>query len=319
MPALFLFARRTDQSRRTEIGQKLSWLLEAAFVGSLWGLCWALGPDRASALGYALLSRIGPRLRKTRHVRSNLALARPDASPEELDALVREAWGNTGAVMAEYPHIARIASDPSRTEIRGAEHVFRTLEAGRQGIFCLAHLGNWEVPAGLASYFGLKLSVVYSPMRNPWVARWMANMRAPLGHELMPIGLGMRGLVRRVREGMCLAMLADVRSDNGEDVPMFGQPVPTTLVPARLALRHDCDLFPVRVERLGGARFRVSIDPAIRPAPGIDDPREQALDMTAQLNDRFGSWIQQRPAQWLCAKRRTRKQLAPATTDAPAS
>ena len=71
---------------------------------------------------------------------------------------------------------------------------------------------------------------------------------------------------------------------------------------------------PVRSERIGPARFKISFAPPIPPDPKIDDPHAQALDMTRRVNEQFEGWIRERPEQWLCTKRRWPKNASVAAS-----
>jgi len=51
------------------------------------------------------------------------------------------------------------------------------------------------------------------------------------------------------------------RVDEGRPVRFFGREKQTTLLPAKLALRFDCELVPVQVIRGKDARFRVYSTP----------------------------------------------------------
>jgi KDO2-lipid IV(A) lauroyltransferase len=97
---------------------------------------------------------------------------------------------------------------------------------------------------------------------------------------------------------------SDVRLDAGEPIPFFGHDMPTNTVPARLALRFGCELIPVRGERLGDCRFRITAYPPIKPADPARSPAEQAADMSRQLNAHFEQWIRAAPTQWMCLARR---------------
>ena len=87
----------------------LAWPLQALVVAAFWALCGRLPAARASALGRRLLRALGPRLSWHEQLRANLAIACPQAGPEELEALTRAAWGNFGATLAEYPHLPAMA------------------------------------------------------------------------------------------------------------------------------------------------------------------------------------------------------------------
>jgi KDO2-lipid IV(A) lauroyltransferase len=284
----------------------LSWRLEALVVRLFWALCSVIPPEQASRLGYRLTKTIGPRLRKTRKLRLNLALARPELDEASLEALVREAWGNYGAVLAEFPHLRRLW-ERGYVEVRGRENVRPSIEGGRGAVFAMAHVGNWNVAGLVARDAGLPFAVVQSRFANPHLGAIYERLPQALGCDFIPKESAPREGIRRLRAGESVAFLCDVRIDSGLPIPMFGEPVPTTIVPARLALRCDSDLIPVLVERVGTCRFVVDLGAPIRPEDPDQEPREQALQMTRQLNDRFTDWICKRPEQWLCFKRRAYK------------
>ncbi len=307
----FLAARqRHGRLRASKLFMALLHRAEDLLLAAVWGFFGSLSVERASRLGFRVLSKVGPRLRKSRHVRTNLGLARPELSDAELDALVAETWGNYGSALAEYPHLERICVSEAdlRLEVEGIEHVLPVAEAGEALLFVPAHLGNWEVPAALVHRAGFPLTVVHSPLRNPLVAARMDRARAPSGCEFLSKGEGVRAVIERLRKRRMVAILPDVRIDSGVQVRMFGQEVPTTLVPARLAIREGCALVPVRIERLPDVRFRITIYPLLRPDPSIEGRKEQALEMTQRLNDLYSEWIRERPSDWLCLKRRIPKE-----------
>ena len=63
-------------------------------------------------------------------------------------------------------------------------------------------------------------------------------------------------------------------------------------------------LIPIRAERLAKARFRITVyDPIVSDTPEAP-MEEQAIDMSARINDCFESWVRDNPGQWICLKRR---------------
>lgn len=299
-----LLPTRMRQLARARPGlRRLIWRVEAALMGLLWAGAVLLPPDRASAFGRAIVRRLGPHSRKSAHVRRNLSLALPDCSPERLDALVSEVWGSYGAMLAEFPHFARIARE-DRLDIVVQGDVAALREPDRGAVMVAAHMANWQLTALATAKLGRTLTAPYTPDPNPYVDRLIQRFRRPLGCRMFDRDGVARQLVRALDAGELVAMAVDYRVDEGEAIPFFGVPAPTTLTPARLALRHGCELVPVRIERLEGARFRISFFEPVRPDDPAASPREQARQMTRQLNLLFERWIRERPGQWLCAKRR---------------
>ena len=289
------------------------WGIEALVIGAFFGICALLSPDRASAAGRWLFRLAGPHLDKTRIFRRNLSLAFPDKSMAEIEGLIREIWGNVGAVLAEYPHLQAIASDttPQRTEvvIEGGSRVFR--QSGKPAVFVAAHLSNWELPPAAGVKLGLPVSVVYTPLQNPWLDRMLYRAREKMGFSLVPRDGGMRTLIRELSRGRSIGLVVDQRVDEGEPVPFFGIDMNTTITPARLALRYDCELIPIRVERLNGARFRVTFHAPVTAPEGVTDEHRKMLAMTRKVNDLFEAWITENPQDWLCSKRRWPKDATP--------
>jgi Kdo2-lipid IVA lauroyltransferase/acyltransferase len=289
--------------------RRLAWPFEALALAVFWQICAVLPPDRASALGRGLLRVLGPWLTWHRQLRSNLAVALADASPARTEKLAREAWGNFGATLAEYPHLSSIARRKFRehVDLVLSPEVEARCRSGLPSIFATAHLGNWELAAAAAMSTGVPLSAVYSRQTNPLIDWMVQRYRRALGCGFVSNDAGARPLLAELAAGRSLGLLADLRVDNGEPVPFFGQAARTTLVPARLALKFGCPLVPMRVERLGGTRFRVTAHAPLRPEDERVDAAQQARSMMRQFNELLESWIREQPAGWQCLKRRWNK------------
>ncbi|HVP31706.1 MAG TPA: lauroyl acyltransferase [Myxococcota bacterium] len=311
-------SRATKPRQRSDVaglGRRLVMRLQALGLALLWSVLGLLRPEHASALGRALLRRIGPHLRRHQHVRRNLDFVLPDRSAAEREAVAREVWGNFGAVLGEFPHLERIRNEAAeRLEIvvEGEIPAFaRPPELARPVVFVSAHVGNWELTTVAINLLGAPLSVVYAAPENRWVERLLLRRRRALRCELVPRLGGVRALLRALDAGRSIGLVADTRQDDGDPVTLFGVAAPTTTVPARLALQRGCALVPVNVERTGPVRFRVRIGPPIAADPAITDRRRQALDMTRRIHERFEGWIRPRPDQWWCIRRRWPRNAAP--------
>ncbi len=273
----------------------------------------SLSVERATAVGRRVASRVGPGLPKHAKILRNLELAFPEKTAAEREALASEVWGGVGALLVEYAHLEDICrpGEGSRLETVIEAEIPAFSANGRPAIFVAAHLANWELCAAAISRFA-PVTAVYTPLQNPYLDAVLASRRETLGCRLLARDTSMRGLVRELAAGRSIGMIMDQRVDSGIPVPMFGVDKLTTVVPARLALRFDCDLVPLRTERLGDARYRVTFCPPIRPPDTTGTEAEKALAMTREINARFEDWIRARPADWFCAKRRWPKDARPA-------
>jgi len=284
--------------------RNIVWSVDAGAMALFWLVMKLLGPDRAVAAGSAMMRWVGPRTAKHRHIVSNLKVMFPERSEAQIQQLARQSWGNLGAILADYPHLATIAEDPKRIEVIGEAAPREFMDRGEPMIFVTPHLGNWELTAAVGSRRGLSMAVVYSPQQNQLLDRILQYMRRTLGTYFLSGKGGARQILTAMEQGHSIGMLPDQRVNRGEVLPFFGKDACTTTAPAKLALSSGRALFPARVERLHGAYFRVTVYDRIEPEDTSVSEREQVRQMTRQLNSLFEDWIRQRPEQWLCAKRR---------------
>jgi len=102
-----------------------------------------------------------------------------------------------------------------------------------------------------------------------------------------------------------LGLLVDQHFGRGVVVPFFGRPVQVPATLAKLAYRFDCPVHGTRVERLGGARFRITITPPL-VLPRSGDTQADVVTVMAEVMAMLESWVRERPEQWLWLHRRWR-------------
>jgi KDO2-lipid IV(A) lauroyltransferase len=293
--------RRALEPRGRRALRAFRYALETIAVYIIYGFFRLLPVVAASNTGGWILSRIGPRMGASRTALRNLAYALPEKSPQEHADILRGMWDNLGRVIAEYPHLRRIASE--RVEIVGAEH-FDLVRSGAGGIFIGGHIGNWEVGGIVAQQRGIKVNVVYRKPNNPWIDGLLRHARGgqDIGH-ITKGDKGAREMFTRLRAGETLGILMDQKLTEGIAVPFFGRPALTATAAAQFALKFKCPLLPIRIERLPAARFRVHIAPPLR-IDGDGDRDADVLRILTQINAQLEDWIRARPSQWLWLHKR---------------
>jgi len=275
---------------------------EACGVFIAWGLFAALPLDCASGLGGFMGRAIGPYLRVSKKARQNLRRAFPEKGDGELDAVLVQVWDNVGRVAAEFPHLERIAAE--RLEIVGGHHVDALRDDGRPGFLVSAHFGGWELSGALAFRLGLPVHVVYRAANNPWVEKLFRMSRGVAAESFIPKGAeGARKLVEVMRAGGHLGMLVDQKMNDGIAVPFMGRDAMTAPAVARLALKFGCPIVAGRIERLGGAHFRATLEPPLT-LPDSGDRQRDIYDVMLQINMKIERWVRDRPGQWLWLHRR---------------
>ena len=289
--------------------RQLRYRIEAVALRIALALLGLLPVDAASNFGGFLGRHIGPRLPVSARARRNLRLVFPEKSAAETERIVRGMWDNLGRVAAEYPHIGEIAA-PESGRIDWVDSApVRAMRAcggdgARAGILVSAHLGNWEVMPAAAIRRGLDMTIIVREPNNPFVRPTIERLRAVAGGVRAPKGVpGAKAAFDALRQGRVLGLLCDQKMNEGIPVPFFGIEAMTPAAPAQLALRLGCPLVPVRIERLGPARFRLSSFESIAP-PGGGDRQADAVAVMAAFNDILERWIRDKPEQWLWLHRR---------------
>jgi len=278
---------------------------EGLLLYLFWSLVGHLSAPHAAAAGRKLFRYVGPKTHKHQRIMGNLRLAFPDLSEADAEQLARSIWGNFGAVLAEYPHIATLTARSSTSGVdiiidRASRPI---LEKRQPAIYVTAHLGNWELVAAMLSAHGIPLSVVYGPQKNPVLDGLLQARRRSSRCRFIAKKNALQQLIREIRAGRSVGLLPDQRVDGGELIDFFGFQTPTTTSPAWLAMKLKCPLVPVQVERMGDARYRMVIHPPLLSGCETADP-EQVIKASTALNALFERWIRRHPEQWLCLKRR---------------
>jgi KDO2-lipid IV(A) lauroyltransferase len=257
--------------------------------------------DLASCVGGALGRLVGTRLRVTQNARRNLKRVFPDLTETDIDRIIRDMWDNLGRTAGEHPHLAKF--DPyapnSRVEIVGGEQIDGLRDDGKTGLLFAGHIANWEISPLCGIKRGLTVHLVYRRANNPFFDAIVQKGRAVLGGDLYPKGSdGAKKMLRAMVRGDHMAMLVDQKMNDGIPVPFLGIEAMTAPAIAELAIRFDCPVVPARVERLRGARFRVTFEAPLEN-PSTGDRKADVKVLMTQINDRLSDWIRARPGQWL--------------------
>ncbi|MBV9062201.1 MAG: lysophospholipid acyltransferase family protein [Alphaproteobacteria bacterium] len=294
-------------ARNPPFFRKLRYGGEAAVFFLTMGFFRLLGVDGASSLGGALGRHVLYRTSLSNRARENLGVAYPEKSESEIDDVVREMWDNLGRTIAEYAHLDKFnfQGPDARIELANLDTAARIIEAGKGILFVSGHFGNWEIMPIAATEYGLKGALVYRPLNNPYVDRWMVRQRGKKGPK-EHLGKGAQGIKRiftLLRNAKSIFLLVDQKTSEGVPAPFFGRIAMTTPAPAALALKLGAVILPVTNERLSGARFRMTVHEPIICEPSGHHDRD-VLTVTTKINDVIERAVRYRPSQWLWIHRR---------------
>ncbi|MFN8544164.1 MAG: lysophospholipid acyltransferase family protein [Candidatus Binatia bacterium] len=253
------------------------------------------------AVAHALLAR--PRGLARRHV----ALAFPERSAAEVDAIVRGCFRHAGTSFAELALWRKLAVRPGYVEAEGLDEGLATLGEGRGLIAVTGHVGNWELLAATLAARGVPLTVVARRVNDARFDALILRFRRAVGVEVVlrddaRFQAAVRDALARDR---VVALLIDQDTRGaGVHVPFFGRLARTPPGAAILALRTRAPVVTAFIERRrdGGHRIRVT------PIPLPDTPgRGQVTALTAELTAAIEAQIRRAPAEWVWWHERWRR------------
>lgn len=289
--------------------KKLSdWIVAKLVLGAL-SLARRLPAESAASFAERAGRRLAPILPRSKLARQNMALAFPNRSEAELDAMVRGVWGNVARTLAEYVFLDELFDfDPERPgegriEAVGIENFVEIRDGGRPAIIFTAHTGNWEILPVAAATYDLEVTALFRPPNNPYLARHLLAARRTDGGHLVPSRAGAAWSLGRVLdEDGAVGVLVDQHFKRGVPITFFGRETRANPLVAKLARHYDCAIYPARSIRLPGGRFRLELHDAIDVPRGPNGVDVKAL--TQKLNTIVEGWVREYPEQWLWLHRR---------------
>jgi len=292
-----------DENGTRRRWRRVKYALEYSVLRFLVGLLHILPLDFGSWLMGWIWQRIAPRLKRHERALRHLRAAYPEKTEEDIGAIANAMWMQLGRTFAESLMIERIIRAGRIVDDTGP--VLEPLRGSGKGIvFVSLHTGNWELVITPAADRGIKAAGVYQRMKNPKVDDYVAFAR----RDRYPRGLFAKGadvgrkLMRIVREGGAVALLADLRDRRGISVPFFGIPAPSTTFPALLARGNNVVLLAGRTIRTQGVHFRIEVQTI--EVPHTSDRDADVEETTRRIHTLFESWVREHPEQWMWAHRR---------------
>nr|WP_295738992.1 lysophospholipid acyltransferase family protein [uncultured Acidocella sp.] len=287
---------------------------EALLVRGLIGLLRALPVTAASRLGGAVTRMIGPLLPVTRKVGdANLRMAMPTLNAAQRQAILRDVWTNLGQSIAELVRLRAMTRQPPGSTAPGytlegwEEHVLPHIVPGKPLLFFTAHIGNWEIMPLIAERSGVEFGFMYRAASNAAVDEILRGLRRDGYRSSVKMfakgAAGGRAALAHLRQGGALGLLVDQKLDTGLSVPFFGKPAMTMDALASFALKFQCPVIPIHVERQGAARLHVVIEAPL-PLPESGDRKADLLTLTGRMNQIVEGWVRARPGDWLWLHRR---------------
>lgn len=276
-----------------------------AYVGGLS----ALGLERASQWGGAVVRAVAPVSSAWKTAIRNLRLAFPNENEAWREEVRRGSFEELGRMSGEFPHMGKFMHKYRNGEIEyhGAERLKATF--GKGAVYIGGHFTNWEVTSLCVAQTDPNCYFTYRPANNPIIDQYIVDTRREFGLVLQAAKgqTGGMGLLRALAKGKAVALMNDQKYNEGVAAPLFGYDCMTADGPTRLAIKYKVPLIPISGRRLGGTRFRVDVHEAI-PLDYEAGDDAAVFEGVKRVNAFIEARIREAPEQWFWAHRRWPKE-----------
>ncbi len=262
---------------------------------------------RVPAAGWFASNVLAPLAGYRKRIRENLAHVCPDLPEAEVKRLIRRVPDNVGRNMIELyspefiDHVR-----PARCIGPGIDALLNAKNEGRAGIIMSAHLGNFNAArVGIMESGITNAAYFYRNMSNrPFNAHYVAAMASVSQPIFEQSRKGMMQMIKHLRGGGTLGILADLNAHDGLPLDFLGKPALTSISGAEMALKYKAPMVPIWGRRLdNGIDFEIIFEEEI--------PHTDPLTMTREYNRRLEAMVRENMDQWFWIQRRWKDSDSP--------
>lgn len=255
---------------------------------------------RVALVGRVMSYVVAPLAGWRTRIRDNLDHVAPEMPKAERERIVRKVADNVGRALIEIYSGEEFVAYTKSSELTGpgARALEAARDAGRPIVLVTAHLGNYDAVRGKLSREGYPMAALYRPMGNPDFNVHYLKAISTIAEPVFPTGgKGVTSLVKHLKRGGTVGIVADVGSTKAPLLSFFGKPAHTPLSAAEWAVRFDAVMIPIfGLRNDDGYSFRIEV------ANPIPSGAPQA--MMQSYNDTVEEVVRRHPEQWFWIHRR---------------
>ncbi len=227
-----------------------------------------------------------------------------EKSPQEIRALAKENFKRIGENYLTAVKTAAMSFDELKPhlEFSGFERLPKN-SGSDNALMAVGHFGNFEIYARIQDFRpDYQGATTYRALKQPAANRLLQGLRGRNGCLFFERRADGKKLRERMNQGgVLLGLLAD-QSSQGLSAPFLGHDCNTSLAPAVLALRYNCQLFSLICFRVALAKWRLEIGEQI-PTHSNGAPRASE-EIMLDVNRALEIAVRRDPANWFWVHRR---------------
>ena len=286
----------------------IKYFFEFISIISLFCIFKIIGLKNASNLGSILGRFIGPLFRSKKITKQNIKIGLGNLDEKKEKEIINGMWSNIGRTFAEYIFLKDFKFNKTNFDhikINGTNYLNEIKTTNKPVVFFSCHLANFELMAMELDKFGIKCAAIYRPLNNIFLNPLMEYLRMKyICPNQIPKGrVGVREVIKKFNDGYSIALMVDQRVGQAPKIPFFGEPAHTTTIPAQLALKYDCKLVPIFLERKGDVNFEMTVHEPYE-IQKTENVHEDTKNITLKINQIIEKMIIKNPTQWLWSHNR---------------
>ena len=286
----------------------IRYFIEFISILSLFCIFKIIGLRNASNLGSVLGQYIGPLFRSKDTIKNNIRIGLGDLDNNQVKKIMDGMWSNIGRTIAEYVFLKEFRRDNNSlnyVKINGLSHLKQIKKSAEPVIFFSGHFGNIELIKMQLSKFDIKFAALHRPVNNIFLEPLKEYLRLKyVCQNYIPKGrMNVREIIKKIKDGYSIAVMVDQRISEGPRVPLFNQPAHTTTIPAQLALKYNCKLVPIYIERKEDIFFEMTVQEPYE-VQNTGNIEKDTYDITLKINQIIEKMIIKNPTQWLWSHNR---------------
>lgn len=156
----------------------------------------------------------------------NLEIINPFYSKDEKDKIFKKFCFIFAEILSDQLFFPRFTQEKifSKMSVEGYDNVKKALEKGKGAIVVLGHLGNWEIFGTHASLSGIKLNVIYRPLDNKLLDKFLSSFRIKYGTRIISKFSTPLAMIKPLIQNEILCVVADQNTiKNHIYIPFFGK------------------------------------------------------------------------------------------------
>jgi len=281
----------------------IKYIFEAIFVYFLFLIIKIFGLGLGRKIIAPLFLGIGFFFKSKKVVKKNISYALESIPENETKNIIKFMWKNYAYIFVEYIYLYKFRLNKFSTphiKISNKKILDDLIKSNKQAIFISGHFGNFELMAMELEKHGLNLGAIYRPLNNIFLNPFMVFLRKKYicKNQIEKGKKGTREVIDLMKKNFSIALMVDQRLGESERFPFFKKPAHTTTLPAQLALKFDCEIIPIYLERNEDNTFNMEILNPIK-INKKNNLEEDKKEITIKINQIIEKMILRNPKQWI--------------------